>query len=723
MTTTPTNEEIAKKLASLKAQRLMKVSKDIRKARSVLTQKMLQIASLLESTREDLKRLGADGQEDLEKTTATMRAFAHVQSGIPRDEIKTYQQLTTISDDDRAVLTRQGSGFAVLKAIVSDAGLRQDVIDRMRANIAMDVAAVRSIRRQRKLATETPLLSLVRAEPDRNQLPTKKEMLSSIRTIEGKTLDILRKLVDLAGAENISDDAYQVRCGELSPLAGELYSGVRSTINTEDMARDWAELWMSRQPNDKVAEALIALQSIATGDYYIRDEVHDDYWETDDNNVDKRLLQAIGQLVGARADKVLDRLKPTAERRRVSAEARKPKLIIPSKTLRSIEICAGAGGQAIGLHEAGFKARAIFEREEDAVRTLREHFCGEVNRVFAGDINEIDFSIYNKGIDLVAGGVPCQPFSTAGKQEGENDERDLFKRAVEIVDEIQPRAFLFENVQGFGRSSYIAYRSELHAAFEAIGYQSRVFPMWGTDYGLAQGRPRVVFVGFKDAGDMARFRMPPVLPQWQMTLADAIGDLVSANGWKGYEAWRNIANRKGPTIVGGSRKSDKLSFSSGLTRKTWDLLGIDSRSLAKTAPEPNAIGPFRLTQEMGARIQGFPDGWRFQGTPLQIKSQIGNAFPPIMAKAVGLAIHAALEGVEYDYEEALRQPFITPEAAVSRKSTGAVMKDAMFRLAQAERRNREHQFFGEVEYDSEADCEYVVGPGEFKLKTAKETAA
>jgi DNA (cytosine-5)-methyltransferase 1 len=713
-------EDAAKKLASEKGERLRTSAEKIRKKRSAITKMLLEIGDLLEETRNDLRRDDGRKAEDPRKLHARLRAFAHVEAGIPRDEINTYLRLGAVEANDRAVLTQQGSGFAVLKAILSDTALRQDVVDRMRASIPMDAAAVRRIRRQRKLAAETPLFALIRKEPDRNKLASRKELAVALKAFEADTAAFTYRLADLASNAEVSDEDYRACCQVLSPVALELLQRVASLIQTEDMAQEWTMLWSGSHHTDPIAEALLALQSIAFGEYFIRNEEDGSYLETDDDNIDRRLVVAVARLAGIALDDLahLKGLKP-ARRKRIPAPPVVTKLIAPPGGLRSIEICAGAGGQALGLHAAGFHARAIFEWEKDAAETLRQHFQYEVNRVFSEDIRRVDFSLYRGGIDLLAGGVPCQSFSTAGLRKGEKDERDLFRRAVEIVDEIQPRAFFFENVKGFGQSTNMAYRAELHAAFEAIGYQSRIFQIFGTDYGLAQERPRVAFVGFRDPDAMARFRSPPAFPEWETSLADTIGDLVSANGWRGYETWRKIANRRGPTVVGGSRKSEKLSFSSGFTREDWELLGIDSTVLAETAPKPDHEGLFQLTLEMGARLQGFPDGWRFQGKPKQIKSQIGNAFPPIMAKAVGLAIHAALENVEFDYERLMRTPFVTPAARAPRSFSSA-KRDGKISLNQSDWGNRypEHAFFGEIIHDEHTGEEIFIGPEEFKLKPA-----
>lgn len=717
----PGEENSVEDLASLKAKRLNSVAGKIRRARRAITAKMIAIADLLAGAKDDLLVFDNKGVEDARKSQETLRSFAHGEGTLPRDEIKTFEQLASLNQEEREILIENGSGFAVLKAIVADTGLRSDVINRMRANIVMDAAAVRRVRLQRRLATETPLQAFLRTNPECAFLDSRKAIRAAVKSFENDAAAFVVKLGDLARAGDLSGDDHRTQWERLQPIAGELVSRFQGFFDVQDVPSEWRELPYAYSAGDdfgNIAKMVLALETMAAGDFYIPDEENGEYLETDDLNIDHRLIDAVGQMVGISVDQMLSLAKAKHVKRVLPAKAKAnlPKLIEPSKRLRSVEICAGAGGQALGLHEAGFRAHAIFEREADAAETLRQHFHGEVDRVFAEDITRVDFSHYRGRVDLVAGGVPCQPFSSAGLQKGEKDDRDLFRRAVEIVDEIQPRAFFFENVQGFGRSTYLAYRAELSAAFEAIGYQCKLFPILGSDYGLAQGRPRVAFVGFKDPDAMARFQPPPVFPQWGSSLAKSIGDLVSVNGWEGFAEWTEVANERCPTIVGGSRKSDKFSFACGHTRETWRLLGIDSTELSATAPAPDHKGLFRLTLAMGARIQGFPDGWRFQGKKKQIKSQIGNAFPPIMAKAVGLAIHAALENVEFDYEKALSIGFTTPPAPEPKEKRALRYLGGSVRLNfGGDTPSLENMFFDEIRYDENTGEELIVKPGDYRI--------
>ena len=159
--------------------------------------------------------------------------------------------------------------------------------------------------------------------------------------------------------------------------------------------------------------------------------------------------------------------------------------------------------------------------------------------------------------------------------------------------------------------------------------------------------------------------------QWNRTVGEVLYDLVAANGWEGAEDWaKNYANRRGSTIVGGSEQSGRLAFSSNLRREDWEDMKIDPFGIADEAPGPGhkLDDLFPLTLEMGARLQGFPDGWEFvgsgnEGSDKDRKTktrQIANALPPIMAHAVGLAIYTALTGVGFDYAEALRSPELPP---------------------------------------------------------------
>lgn len=105
--------------------------------------------------------------------------------------------------------------------------------------------------------------------------------------------------------------------------------------------------------------------------------------------------------------------------------------------------------------------------------------------------------------------------------------------------------------------------------------------------------------------------------------------------------------------------SGRLGFASNFQAAAWRRLGIDPAGIAKDSPMPGHVGPFKLSLAMGARLQGFPGSWNFQGSTTSSKRQIANALPPVMARATGLAIYSALTGIRFDYSEALAQPLLS----------------------------------------------------------------
>lgn len=306
--------------------------------------------------------------------------------------------------------------------------------------------------------------------------------------------------------------------------------------------------------------------------------------------------------------------------------------------MRSIEFCAGAGGQALGLEQAGFSHEALVEIEPDFAKTLR------LNRphwdVHTADMNEFDGRPF-KGVDLLAGGLPCPPFSIAGKQLGERDERNLFPAALRLVDEIRPKAVMIENVRGFLSAVFEDYRLQLKAQLAKLGYHTEWRLLNASDFGVPQLRPRVVIVALRK--DLVEaFDWPDVLPHNPPTVGETLGDLMAANGWQGAKRWAKQADDIAPTIVGGSKKHGGPDLGPTRARQAWAAMGVEGRSLAETAPPPDFCGMPRLTIPMVQRLQGFPDSWQFFGRKTTAYRQVGNAFPPPVARAVASNLRIAL---------------------------------------------------------------------------------
>ncbi|MBX9928119.1 MAG: DNA cytosine methyltransferase [Gemmatimonadaceae bacterium] len=316
-------------------------------------------------------------------------------------------------------------------------------------------------------------------------------------------------------------------------------------------------------------------------------------------------------------------------------------VVMRSTPYSSLEICAGAGGQALGLEQAGFSHDAAIELDPHAVQTLRAN-RPQLDVVHA-DVREIDGKDY-RGIDLFAGGVPCPPFSVAGRQRGADDERDLFPTALRLIEESRPGAVLIENVPGLATAKFKSYRASVALRLEKLGYRVDWQVLNASSYGVPQLRPRFVLVGLKPRA-FSRFAWPTPLSA-PLTVGTALRDLMASDGWKGAFAWAQAAQGIAPTLVGGSKLHGGPDLGPTRARAAWRLLQVDGRGLAD-AP-PTADHPLdhlpRLTVRMAARIQGFPDEWQFVGRKTAAYRQVGNAFPPPVAFAVGTAIRAALAG-------------------------------------------------------------------------------
>lgn len=322
--------------------------------------------------------------------------------------------------------------------------------------------------------------------------------------------------------------------------------------------------------------------------------------------------------------------------------SKKTRTAVPAKKpLTSVEICAGAGGQAIGLEMAGFEHSALVEIDADACATLK------LNRPH-WDVRHIDLRKFDgkefKGADLLAGGVPCPPFSMAGKQLGKDDERDMFPEALRLVKEIRPRAVMLENVAGLAQEKFSAYRQTILDELHALGYKTTWRAVQASDYGVPQLRPRFILVALRPK-DFPKFHWP--VP-WigERHVGAVLHDLMKSRGWKGADAWSGQAASIAPTLVGGSKKHGGPDLGPTRAKAQWAALGVDGMGLANDAPDstfPVGAKP-RLTVRMAARVQGFPDQWQFAGKKTASYRQVGNAFPPPVAYAVGSAIRLALGG-------------------------------------------------------------------------------
>ena len=341
--------------------------------------------------------------------------------------------------------------------------------------------------------------------------------------------------------------------------------------------------------------------------------------------------------------------------------------ITPVRKFNSIELFAGAGGLALGLHEAGFNQILMNEFDHDACETLRKNFKDA--EIVEGDVHDIDFSPYKGKIDFLSGGFPCQAFSYAGNQKGFDDARGtLFFELARAIKETQPKVFLGENVKGLVSHDGGKTFKVISQIIDELGYYlvpPRVLK--AVMYKVPQKRERIFLVGIrKDLADKVTFHWPSPYTR-VMTLRDAFykGELYGCDvpesiGQKYPKRkaeilskvpqggdWRDLPEdlqkeyMKGSFYLGGGK--------TGMARR----LSLDEPSLTLTcAPAQkqtercHPIETRPLTVREYARIQTFPDSWEFAGSELNQYKQIGNAVPVNLAKAMGHSLIWLLNDIE-----------------------------------------------------------------------------
>ena len=287
----------------------------------------------------------------------------------------------------------------------------------------------------------------------------------------------------------------------------------------------------------------------------------------------------------------------------------------------------GAGGMAIGLEQAGFEHVALVERDREAVKTLRRNgFKGVQYR----DARHVDYTRW-QGVDLVAGGPPCQPFSLGGVDGGEADPRDGWPIAARAVAEIRPRAFLFENVSGMARDKFAPYFESVLKRFWVLGYCVHVNLVDAADYGVPQHRRRMLMVGFRGAHWFPR---PPTVAR-HVTVGEAFADLGPPNG-KNEHVLHKVASRKYAGHTGSTLDKPAKTLTAGCNGPSG---GSNMVELAD-----GTLRYFTLREQ--ARLQSFPDTYKLHGTWSHGTKQMGNACPCRLAEVFGGAILRVLDARE-----------------------------------------------------------------------------
>lgn len=324
---------------------------------------------------------------------------------------------------------------------------------------------------------------------------------------------------------------------------------------------------------------------------------------------------------------------------------------LPPNGLSALSLFSGGGGLDLGFERAGFGHTAAYEILSVCGETLRSNrprwsvHAGPVD----GDVVQAAFSGY-RGVDVVHGGPPCQPFSTAGKQAGEADARNMWPDFVRCVRQARPRAFIAENVPGMLDHKFDKF-VQRHI-YEPLQDEYSIFrfKLSAHDFGVPQARRRVFFVGFRARRDAARFVVP------EPTHGDALslfGPLLPRNKTRQSLGLSDIgADEVAPTLRSGFTGPRKTTgvVNSKASLANWARLEIWPSGVQSTQAMASAFVPEnghrRLTVADCALLQGFPSDWQFSGAVYQVLGQIGNSVCPPVGHAVALQVARALGALD-----------------------------------------------------------------------------
>ena len=331
--------------------------------------------------------------------------------------------------------------------------------------------------------------------------------------------------------------------------------------------------------------------------------------------------------------------------------------VIPLKDYRVLELFAGAGGLAIGLEKAGIKCVALNEIDKWACQTLRENRPNW--NVLEGDIKSFDFSNYKDEVEIVTGGFPCQAFSYAGKRLGLEDARGtLFYEFARVVKEVNPPICIGENVKGLLSHEKGKTLQGMISILDEIGYN--VVPVQvlkAINYKVPQKRERLILVGIRKDINVKYSYPKPHKKIYNLSDALKKGELYDKNVPKSEGAkypdhkkevldlvppkgyWRDLPVEIQKKFMG---KSFYLGGGkTGIARRIgWDepCLTLTCSPAQKQTERchPDETRPFTVREY--ARIQTFPDDWKFMGSVSQQYKQIGNAVPCNLGQEVGYSI-------------------------------------------------------------------------------------
>lgn len=327
----------------------------------------------------------------------------------------------------------------------------------------------------------------------------------------------------------------------------------------------------------------------------------------------------------------------------------------------TVELFAGAGGLFLGFENAGFNTLLANEIDKHASNTLKLNrpnlnvINDDIENIIMEDINS--FLTENATVDVLTGGFPCQSFSYAGKRMGLLDTRGtLFNSYAQVLNQLKPKMFIAENVKGLVSHDHGRTLQTMINVFEEEGYVVSYKVLNSNDYGVAQKRHRIFIVGVRKDIYKKPFQFPTPL-DYKPVLRDALIDVPKSEGKSYPEYKKSILDLVPP---GGYWRDLPIDLQKEYMKKSFYLGGgktgmarrisWDEPSLTlTTSPDqkqterchPDETRPFTLREY--ARIQSFPDSWKFVGPITSVYKQIGNAVPVTLAYYVAKAVYLYLK--------------------------------------------------------------------------------
>jgi DNA (cytosine-5)-methyltransferase 1 len=321
--------------------------------------------------------------------------------------------------------------------------------------------------------------------------------------------------------------------------------------------------------------------------------------------------------------------------------------------LSSIELFAGAGGLALGMHNAGIQSKLLVDFDKDSVATLQKNMPNW--NAHCDSVMDIDLDDYRGQIDVMAGGFPCQAFSYAGKSLGFADTRGtLFYEYARLIDQVKPRLVLGENVKGLLNHDNGRTLSVIVQELENLGYRVAFKVLRAQFLDVPQKRERLIIFGIRK--DLRSDLLFPVEKDYTIDLRAALKGVPKSEGQSysdskskimemipegGY--WRDLPDSLQRKYMGGSYHLG--GGKTGMARRlAWNepSLTLTCNPAQKQTERCHPKETRPLTVREYARIQTFPDEWEFVGSTSSQYRQIGNAVPVNLGYHVGLAIRSIL---------------------------------------------------------------------------------